>query len=382
LAKLCNAVLKDPVIHYFQEDEQSLSKVLNIFVRLNSGGVALSYSDLLLSIASAQWQTDARETIHGLVRELNATGEGFDFDKDFVLKSALVLTDLPDIGFSVENFNKQNTAAIEAGWANNVREPLLRATEVASALGYQGKTLTSSNVLIPVAYYIRKLGSPVEFALHAKYAEDRAKIRKWLISGLLKGVFSAKTDTLISAVRSTIKSHSEASFPLAGIEKTLLEQNVSLRFNDDEADALLDTEYGKRNTFSVMAALYPALSSQYKFHIDHIFPKSSFYKATLRKSGFDEQQIELMQDRVNRVSNLQILEGLANESKQATPFDQWIVPMLQIGHENEWSAYKARHAIPDLSQYTMDRFEQFYATRRANLKKRLLEVLSIEKSGA
>ena len=35
--KLCNAVLKDPVIHYFQEDEQSLSRVLNIFVRLNSG---------------------------------------------------------------------------------------------------------------------------------------------------------------------------------------------------------------------------------------------------------------------------------------------------------------------------------------------------------
>lgn len=381
LAKLCNAVLKDPVIHYFQEDEQSLSKVLNIFVRLNSGGMALSYSDLLLSIASAQWQTDARETIHGLVRELNATGEGFDFDKDFVLKSALVLTDLTDIGFNVENFNKQNTAAIEEGWATNVKEPLLRATEVASALGYQGKTLTSSNVLIPVAYYLRKIGAPAQFALHPKYAEDRARIRKWLIAGLLKGVFSAKTDTLIAAVRSAIKSQPELGFPLAAIEKALLEQNVSLKFNDDEAEALLDTEYGKRNAFSVMAALYPALSSQYKFHIDHVFPRSSFHKSKLRRAGFSEQAVELMQEQVNRVANLQILEGLTNEVKLATPFDEWIAPMLQAGHEDEWSAYKTRHAIPDLSNdlpsYDMAHFGQFYVLRRALLKKRLLDVLSV-----
>ena len=39
---------------------------------MNSGGTPLSYSDLLLSIAVAQWsKLDARQEIHGLVDELN-----------------------------------------------------------------------------------------------------------------------------------------------------------------------------------------------------------------------------------------------------------------------------------------------------------------------
>ena len=41
------------MIAFYLEKEQDLDKVLNIFVRMNSGGEPLSYSDLLLSIATA-----------------------------------------------------------------------------------------------------------------------------------------------------------------------------------------------------------------------------------------------------------------------------------------------------------------------------------------
>jgi hypothetical protein len=149
LLRLCQLIIKDPVIHYFQEDEQNLDRVLNIFVRLNSGGIPLSYSDLLLSIATAQWKTDAREAIYGLVDDLNEFGEGLELDKDFVLKSALVLTDRPDVGFSVENFDRENTRAIEENWERDVRLPLLRAAELAASFGYHGKTLTSANGRCP-----------------------------------------------------------------------------------------------------------------------------------------------------------------------------------------------------------------------------------------
>jgi hypothetical protein len=41
--------------------------VLDIFVRVNSGGTQLSYSDLLLSMATNQWQDrDAREEVRSL----------------------------------------------------------------------------------------------------------------------------------------------------------------------------------------------------------------------------------------------------------------------------------------------------------------------------
>lgn len=374
LAKLCNGLLKNQVIHYFREDEQSLNRVLNVFVRLNSGGIALSYSDLLLSIASAQWKTDAREAIYGVLDDINDFGEGFEFDKDFVLKSALVLTDLQDIGFSVDNFNKANTEAIETGWDANVRGPLLLAAELAAALGYHSKTLTSSNVLIPIAYYLKAIKTPAGFCTAPKYAQDRERLRKWLIRGLLKSVFSSKTDTLISAVRSAIRGNVENGFPIESIEKVLLEHNVSLTFADEELDSLLASEYGKRNTFSVLAALYPSLNTQFQVHIDHLFPKSAFYKVKLKNAGISEEQIVRMQSLVNQIPNLQFLEGLTNQSKLNTPFADWIAPLQ--AKPSEWAQYMQQHAIPALDSYGLLEFEEFFMKRRELLLTRLTAALS------
>ncbi len=373
LAKLCNVLLKNQVVHYFREDEQSLDRVLNIFVRLNSGGIPLSYSDLLLSIASAQWKSDAREAIYGLLDDLNEYGDGFEFDKDFVLKSALVLTDLPDIGFSVDNFGTKNTEAIESGWEANVRLPLSLAVELAASLGYHAKTLTSSNVLIPVAYYLRKLGSPAGFCTAPKYAEHRAAIRKWLVCSLLKSVLSSKTDTVLAAVRSAIRDSEEPGFPLVAVEKALSNHGVSMRFSDEELDTLLTSEYGKRNTFSVLAALYSSLNTQFKFHLDHVFPKAGFHKNRLRALGFDEHAIARMQELMNQVPNLQILEGLANQSKLDTAFADWIVPLQ--ANPSEWALYRQLHAIPELPSYSLEQFEEFFEQRRKLLMTRLKQSL-------
>ncbi|EGQ76405.1 protein of hypothetical function DUF262, partial [Fusobacterium animalis ATCC 51191] len=76
---------------------------------INSMGTKLNYSDLLLSIATAQWQEkDAREEINKLVDELNKIGDGFDLDKDFVLRASLYLTkEIKNIRFKVDNFKKK-----------------------------------------------------------------------------------------------------------------------------------------------------------------------------------------------------------------------------------------------------------------------------------
>jgi hypothetical protein len=87
LSRLYRVVHTDPLIHYYEEETQDVERVLNIFIRLNAGGTVLSYSDLLLSIAVAQWKTiDARSEIHRLVDELNRIPKGFNFSQDFVLK--------------------------------------------------------------------------------------------------------------------------------------------------------------------------------------------------------------------------------------------------------------------------------------------------------
>ncbi len=78
--------------NYYEEKSQNYDKVLQIFVRANSAGQPLEYSDLLLATATAKWETlDARSEIHSFTDQLNEIGTGFKFGKDFVLKACLYL---------------------------------------------------------------------------------------------------------------------------------------------------------------------------------------------------------------------------------------------------------------------------------------------------
>ena len=54
LYKLHAVIHKNRLINFFLEKDKCLDKVLNIFIRVNSGGIQLSYSDLLLSIAKRE----------------------------------------------------------------------------------------------------------------------------------------------------------------------------------------------------------------------------------------------------------------------------------------------------------------------------------------
>ncbi len=47
LEKLKDAFHTKQLISFFEEKEKNLNKVLNIFIRVNSGGVELSYSDFI-----------------------------------------------------------------------------------------------------------------------------------------------------------------------------------------------------------------------------------------------------------------------------------------------------------------------------------------------
>ena len=92
IGRLHNRVHTTLVGNYYEERSQDYDKVLQIFVRANSAGQPLEYSDLLLATATAKWETlDARSEIHSFTDQLNEIGAGFKFGKDFVLKACLYL---------------------------------------------------------------------------------------------------------------------------------------------------------------------------------------------------------------------------------------------------------------------------------------------------
>jgi len=366
LFALWKMVHESEPINFFLERDESLDKVLNIFIRVNSGGTQLSYSDLLLSIATAQWKTrDARQEITSFVDDINGIGDGFSFNKDFVLKCCLVLCDFSDIAFKVDNFNADNMDKIESQW-DSITAAIRSAVVLVDSLGYHGETLTSNNAIIPIAYYLYRRRCPANYAQAQAFAEDRSKVTKWLIIALLKRIFSGQPDTVLRPVREVLRENHD-SFPAEAIANRLRGISKSMAIDDDEIENLLNYQYGKPYTFSVLAFLYPSLDYRNKFHQDHIFPKSRFTPTRLAKAGIPEDQIPAYLSEVNRISNLQLLEGLQNQEKLDKPIKEWLEKACP--DSESLGSFRDRHFFPDVD-LGMKNFLDFASARRDLLRRR------------
>ena len=369
LQKLYNVVHTDKTLSYYKEKASELDKVLNIFIRVNSGGTVLTYSDLLLSIASAQWENhDAREEITDFVDDINSIGGGFRINKDFVLKTALVLTDFPNIAFKVDNFNKSNMMKIEMNW-ENIKRAIKLSVHLISSFGYTGETLSSNNALIPIAYYLLTIGMPDNFVESGATKKNRSKIKKWLIMTLLKKVFSGQPDNVIRPIRDIIRENGNNEFPITEIIDKFKGTNKSIQFTEDDIDEyLLKLRYGKSETLSVLMLLYPSLDFSNKFHEDHMYPRSKFKKSYLRKMGISEDRLDTYIDSVNDIGNLQLLAAQLNEEKLDTDFDVWF--HKQQVTDTDKIQYRKIHYLPDMD-YTYDMFLEFIEKRKKLLKKQL-----------
>jgi hypothetical protein len=354
------------------EKGESLDKVLNIFIRVNSGGTQLSYSDLLLSIATAQWkEKDAREEITSFVDEINAVGDGFDANKDFVLKNCLVLGGFKDIAFKVDNFNQDNMLAIEKKW-DEISKAVKASFVLLSSLGYHRDTLTSNNALIPIAGYLYKIGSPDNFSESSKYQEDRKRIFKWLVMVLLKRTFSGQPDNVLRPIREVIEN-SQDGFPFDGIVSKLKGSTKAISFDDDEIDNLFYYQYAQAYIYSVLAFIYPSLDFKNKFHQDHIFPKKLFTRTKLARRGVAEDQIDFYMDNYNCLANLQLLEGVPNQEKSGKEFVDWIKE--RYPYNKDMKSYMERHYIPDVD-LSLGNFKQFIEERKKLVSMAFKKLLS------
>lgn len=374
LSKLYNVVHTDPLIHFYEEEAQDLERVLNIFIRLNSGGTPLSYSDLLLSIAVAQWtKKDARTEIHELVDELNGIGTGFSFSQDFVLKAGLMLADVASVGFKVENFTRENMVKLESGWPD-IRRALVRTVELASSFGFNGQSLRADSSLLPIAYYLFKRAAPENYVLSNKFADDRNQIRDWLIKSLLKasGIWGSGLDTLLTALREKIRTEFESGFPSTAIVSVMDARGKSLQFSDAEIDELLSMKYQDKRAFAILALLFPFVDLRNQFHIDHVFPISRFSASKLRKAGVSEEKLEEFAAVANELPNLQLLEGAVNMEKRAKMPDEWLASRYPT--ETDSRHYCEKHVlgiVPD----NLDRFPEFTEIRRGLLRSKLKTLL-------
>jgi uncharacterized protein with ParB-like and HNH nuclease domain len=374
--KLYNVLCKDENINFFLEKSEELDKVLQIFIRINSGGTKLSYSDLLLSIATAQWKKlDARKIIHSFVDEINDIGAGYNFNKDLVLKSSLVLGDIKDIRFRVDNFGSKNMSKIEDEWGD-ISSALVSAIKLINHFGISGKTLTANNAIIPIAYFIKKNGISEEHILHhSGQQENRDLIKEWITRALLKKVFGGTPDSLYPVYRKNI-NEGGSKFPLEALIEHYKGSNKSLDFHEENIENLLTTNYGSAFAYMILGLMYP-LNHSYEYHQDHIHPKSFFTHKKLEKLGIvTHEEREEYLSRYNSLPNLQLLQETVNKQKSAKLLDEWIGETYI--NVDQLDNYKHLNFFPPNEELELSNFMSFYEARKVILKAKLMEILNVK----
>ncbi len=361
-------------VHFYEEVNQDVERVLDIFIRVNSAGTVLSYSDLLLSIATAQWKDrDARKEIHGLVDDLNATGAGFRFSKDLVLKCGLVLSGINDIGFQVKNFTRANTDLLDKNW-DSISASLRVTAGLLGDFGLSGANLTANSIVIPIAMYVHERGLTQAYRESVADASDRANVKRWVLRSLIiPGIWGAGLDQLLRALRSAIEAHGGSAFPHVELEKAMSIRGKPLTATPEVIDGLLNLEYKDSVTFAVLAILFPHVNTRNIHHVDHVFPVAKFSMKKLSNEGINQSAIEEIQRAGNRIANLQLLEGNVNIAKSAQMPSAWVTEAFGDGATQE--AYRDRNALPALPDGADD-FLRFYRERRALLRERLADVLA------
>lgn len=360
-------------MNYFLVTDQDPDKVLEIFVRVNSGGTTLSYSDLLLSMATNQWkELDAREEVRSLVSDLNGNaGRQFSFSKDVVLKTALTIADV-DIRFKVSNFTEANMAKVEASWPQ-IKGALLRAATLLQQFGYSERNLTANSVIVPVAHYLHLRSAGDSYLDSNADAVDRLALQRWVTRSLIKrGIWGSGLDTLLTRIREVLRSDTASVFPVAAVEAAMTAVGKGLTFDAAEIDELLNLKYAGQRTFSVLSVLYPGLDLSKKFHEDHIFAKSRFTKKKLREAGIPADRLDDYLAAVDLLPNLQLLAGTANIEKRDTLPADWVAAAFPS--EEKRATYVSENDLDDLP-LELDDFTTFFEERKLRMRNRLIGAL-------
>ncbi len=339
LENLSKAFHTKQLISFFEETEKNLNKVLNIFIRVNSGGVKLSYSDLLMSILTASFSSDIRERMNELVDALKDKGFS-NMGQDQVLKTCLLLIG-KDTTFELKNFNKNNIKEIEDNW-EKITESIYDAAKFLETFGY-AKYLDSAYILSSLAYF---------YFLNSKMDEnDKEQALKFVRNAQITSYFTPSTDTKLSIIANSMKD----AQTFESFNHNLAKHETSpLKITNDAIEEMMCSSSDAK-VFPILQILYPNL--KYKtttFHIDHIYPKSKFKKENKK---LDKDFYECG----NHLYNLQLLEGAENQAKKDKDPEVWLKE--EYKDERVIEEYKKRNYIDPTLKLEWENIKEFREKR-------------------
>ncbi len=331
---------------YDADGARGVDEILDIFVRVNSGGTRLTRSDLMFSLIKTK-RASAREDFDRLSLKTSRDG-GLPIDKDFIIRGLLTVADAPP-SFDVDNVRRHWEGMLDR--FDTFETALHNAVDflrTSSGGGFASATLLEPHVvLLPVVYYLAR--RPSMAVPDGERQSLRAFIYFLLFNGFLAGrnpearlrylrepLARAKGDALplaelLGVIAGRQRHHAVTTTP------EMLSWNVRLALNIVQPGVCRDT-----------------LSYTEKAEVDHIFPQSVFRP----KFG----------SLVDDIGNFAFLGKLRNIRKSAA------LPAEYFATTSD-AALREDYGIEDRSLLEPDRFEEFVTGRREAIVKRVTTFL-------
>ncbi len=333
--------------------------VVEVFIRANSGGTKLGKSDLLFSLLSASWDV-ADTKMEDLLDSLNK--HGYEFDRDFVLKTCLVLLG-QGARYEVEKFRKEGVREdIEARW-DKIAGAIQDVLDFVRGKTYLqcDKALPSYLVLIPLVYLRH----------HYKTAWDSAKdMDTYLLRCSLGGAFGGVPDNLLDALVKKLIELKE--FNITEVFNVIRSQNRSLEVPEER---FWQMGYGSRSIHLLFNLWYRSFTHTPAYEnnlpqVDHIFPQSALKGIRVVNPETGRWVMKYDASIRNQLANCMLLSREENGAGGKSD----VLP--EIWFADKERDYLDMHMIPaDPSLWKLDLFEEFVEARKTLIRKQFSSLI-------
>lgn len=315
------------------KSRKTVFDILEIFVRINSQGVRLSRSDLIVSMLRLYWP-DVSSLLPKFIEEINK-GSDLKIDTDFVIRCLFSTSGLGTrLDFDLLR-KKANVDLIRQAYDQCL--DAIRSTVDFVRIDCKidsGRMIGGLNTLIPFVHFLY-------FKKTKAFKAGDSNARKALYLFAFSKIFTQHSDSRTGAFIRDFMSEPATDFPMAGAAAFItwktgfdcVDDNL-IGNNSELALSLLQGRNGGKVFYSKNLP-----------EIDHIFPRSTM----------EEKYDSIL---VNNIGNLWILQQLANRNKSAKD------PKIFLAAVDKGLLL---NALIDIDTLDKRKFRSFVDTRRTKI---------------
>ncbi len=340
-------------------------KVLDIFVRVNSGGTKLTASDLMFAALKEGWE-DIEENTEQTVEMLNLGGR-LQFESSFPLKCLVVAhgegAEVNDVakftgvrGEALLHKLKENWDRAEASF-HELRDFIENDLRL-----FSDRVIRSYNAFVPLFDYLYHNPKPKE--------GSRARMRAYYHKAQLFNWFGASGDTTINAMHQILGKPCPDGFPLQAVADYFGRRSYPIQVGDGHLtdnrlrSILLSIVYVDRWGTSPFNVRFKGNEP----HVDHIYPQSMLRRTLGQVSA-----------QINDIGNLRYVGATDNIRKRAElPADYFVrlkrdhVDVAKHLLVSEFSEYPERMVFDEPT------FFKFCELRREEIRRTLKRVVDLD----